>query len=45
MIERVELTVVNANGRKKILTKVSSLIFSPNFVDALLSITALALNS
>ena len=39
------LTVVNASGRKKMLTNVSSLTFSPSLVDALLSITALALKS
>ena len=39
------LTVVNASGRKKMLTNVSNLTFSPSLVDALLSMTALALNS
>jgi len=33
------------SGRKKMLTKVRSLTFSPSRVDALLSMTALALNS
>ena len=36
---------MNDNGRKKMLTNVSSLTFSPSLVDALLSITALALKS
>jgi len=35
----------NDSGRKKMLTKVRSLTFSPNLVAARLSITALALNS
>lgn len=39
------LTVQKANGRKKILTNVRSLTFSPSLVEALLSMTALALNS
>lgn len=39
------LTVQNDRGRKKMLTKAKSLTFSPSLVDALLSITALALNS
>lgn len=39
------LTVQNDRGRKKMLTKANSLTFSPSLVDALLSITALALNS
>lgn len=40
-----ELTVQKDRGRKKILTKAKSLTFSPSLVDALLSITALALNN
>ena len=43
--EQGRLTVVNASGRKKMLTNVSNLTFSPSLVDALLSMTALALNS
>lgn len=39
------LTVQKDRGRKKILTNAKSLTFSPSLVDALLSITALALNS
>ena len=39
------LTVQKDRGRKKMLTKAKSLTFSPSLVDALLSITALALNS
>lgn len=39
------LTVQKDRGRKKMLTKANSLTFSPSLVDALLSITALALNS
>lgn len=39
------LTVQNDSGRKKILTNVRSLTFSPSLVEALLSMTALALNS
>jgi hypothetical protein len=39
------LTITNESGRKKMLTKVSSLIFSPSWVEARLSITALALKS
>lgn len=38
-------TMQNESGRKKMLTNVRSLMFSFNLVDALLSITALALNS
>jgi hypothetical protein len=38
-------TEENDRGRKKMLTKVRSFTFSPSRVDALLSITALALNS
>lgn len=41
----VALTVQKASGRKKILTNVRSLTFSPSLVEALLSITALALNN
>lgn len=39
------LTVQKDRGRKKMLTKAKSLTFSPSLVDALLSITALALKS
>lgn len=35
----------NESGRKKMLTKVRSLMFSPSRVDALLSMTPLALNN
>lgn len=38
-------TEENDRGRKKMLTKVRSFTFWPSRVDALLSITALALNS
>lgn len=41
----MRLTVVKASGRKKMLTKVRSFTFSPNRVEALLSMTALALKS
>lgn len=44
-VEKGRLTVVNASGRKNMLTNVSSLTFSPSLVDALLSMTALALKS
>lgn len=40
-----QLTVQKDRGRKKMLTNAKSLTFSPSLVDALLSITALALNS
>ena len=43
--EKNKLTVVNERGRKKMLTKVNSLTFSPNLVEALLSMTALAVKS
>ena len=39
------LTAQNESGRKKMLTRVSSLIFCPSLVDILLSITVLALKS
>lgn len=39
------LTVQKDNGIKKTLTKVSNFTFSPSLVEALLSMTALALNS
>ena len=39
------LTVQKVKGRKKMLTKVSNLMFSPSFVDVRLSMTALALKS
>lgn len=39
------LTVQKESGRKKTLTKVRSLMFSPSRVAALLSITELALKS
>ena len=42
---RDTLTVQKESGRKKMLTQVSSLIFSPNLVDERLSMTALALKS
>ncbi len=44
-VERGRRTVVKARGRKKIDTKVRSLTFSPNLVEARLSMTALALKS
>ena len=45
MTEHVALTVQKASGRKNMLTYVNSLTFSPSLVDALLSMTALALNN
>lgn len=39
------LTMQNDRGRKKMLTNVNNLTFSPSLVDARLSITALALKS
>jgi len=42
---KLKLTVVNDSGRKKMLTNVRSLTFSPNLVLALLSMTPLALKS
>lgn len=38
-------TIQKDKGRKKMLTKVRSLIFSPSLVEARLSMTPLALNS
>jgi hypothetical protein len=45
MSKGVNFTMQKESGRKKMLTKVRSLMFSPRRVDALLSITPLALNS
>lgn len=44
-VERGRRTVVKARGRKRIDTNVRSLTFSPNLVEARLSMTALALKS
>ena len=44
-LSRLKLTVQNVRGRKNMLTNVRSLIFSPSCVEALLSMTALALKS
>lgn len=41
----LKLTVQKVRGRKNMLTNVRSLIFSPSCVEALLSMTALALKS
>jgi hypothetical protein len=41
----IDNTMQNESGRKNMLTNMRSLMFSFNLVDALLSMTALALNS